>query len=104
MYLFARHILDGNAVDDNVAARKLVKSHQEIDDGRFSRARRTDNGDLHSGLHLRGEIRNDHLIGRIAEMHVLKFHFAADMLLSVRTDKFAGFSALVGKLSSSMKS
>ena len=92
MYVFARDRVDRHTVDRDCAAVQFVKAHQKIDDRRFARARRTDNGDLLPRFDPRRKIADDDFIFVVTEAHVLKnnvpFH---------RGDCVA-FAALVGKL------
>ena len=54
-HILACHILCADAVDENVPL-ALVKAHEEIDERRLARARRTDDGDLLPRFDFGGEV------------------------------------------------
>jgi hypothetical protein len=75
------HILDGHAVNQNITAGDLIEAHQQVDQGGFTRAGRTDNSYLHTGLDLTGEVCDRKLFGIVAEAYILKFNLAADIVV-----------------------
>ena len=79
----AGHVLDGNAVDEDIAAVDLVEAHEEVDHGRLSGAGRSDDGDLHARLDLGREVVDDLARVVIGEADMAEFDLAADVLLSV---------------------
>ncbi len=63
-------ILDILAVEKDLAGVDLVETGEQIDDGRFTRARLADDGDLLSGLDLEIEILQNGLAGNVGEVDV----------------------------------
>ena len=73
-----RHIFYIHAVNENPAARDIVKSGDKIDESRFARAGRADNGGGLAGHGLERYARKYRRIGaRIAETHAVELKLAA---------------------------
>ena len=89
--LVGGHILDGDAVDEDVAAGDFVEAHEEVDQGGLAGAGRTDDGDLHARLDLAREVLDGELLGIIAEANVPEFDFAADVVMVEQLLLFAFF-------------
>lgn len=70
----ARQIFDWLMVKRNLAAIHIVKAHQQIDDGRFARARRAHNGHKRALRHMQREIFDDLSVLCVAEVHVRKVY------------------------------
>ena len=91
MDVLSGQLADRNVVDEDPAGVDLVKTHQKVDDGRLAGAGGADDRDLLTRLDIRGKVLDDHSVGVIAELHMLKPHVAPDLIQS------AGFMALVGE-------
>ena len=63
-------------VKRDLAAVHIVKAHQQIDDGRFARARRTHNGHKRALRHMQREVFDDLSVLCVAEVYVRKVYVA----------------------------
>ena len=69
-------ISDVHAVSEDLAFRRIIKAHQELDERRLTGTVVADERDLFSGLYLHGDIRKDRReILLIGESHILKDQF-----------------------------
>jgi len=75
--IFPADIRDVHAVDGDSAAVQLVKTHQQIDHGRFPRAGGADDGDLLSRFDLVGEVMDDRSLRVVAEGDMVEGNIAA---------------------------
>lgn len=78
-HVLARHVFGRNAVNENFAAVRFVKTHKQVDERGLARARRSDNGDFLSRFDLAVEVENNLLFGSVAEIDVTELDVALEV-------------------------
>ena len=96
-HVAALHVRDIDAVNFDRAAVNFIKSHQQINQRRFTRARRTDDRHALAWLDVRRQAFDDGLVRLIAKDHIIKFDFALDVRQFYQILTFRLFFWLVQK-------